>query len=135
FRGLPGPVRTAARSIDRYLPCARNQESLQSQARWRAAVSSSVSSSSKHRCTAKDCSGDDLSIRGRGCRHHRCPSPKNANASRSRRRITPVSRSDPALRFVRLRQRFVRWGQGLTEIGGALSVSALASDCKKPSFL
>src|SRR5262249_53192263 len=51
---------------------AHSQECLQSQARWRVVVSSSVSSSSKDRCNAKDCSGDDLSIRGRGCRHHRC---------------------------------------------------------------
>src|SRR5262249_8889594 len=41
----------------------------------------------KHSGNAKDCSGDDLSIRGRGCRHHGCPSPKNANASGSRRRM------------------------------------------------
>jgi hypothetical protein len=81
---------------------------LQSQARWRVAASSSVSSSSKHRGNAKDCSGDDLSIRGRGCRHHGCSGPKNANASGSRRRMTPVSRSDRGLRFVLSRQRFVR---------------------------
>jgi len=49
---------------------------------------------------------------GGGCRHHGCPGPKNANASRSRRRMTPLSRSDPVLRFVRLRQRFVRWSHG-----------------------
>jgi hypothetical protein len=30
----------------------------------------------------KDCSGDDLSIRGRGCRHHGCPGPKNAQCRR-----------------------------------------------------
>ena len=41
----------------------------------------------QHRCNAKDGSGDDLSIRGRGCRHHGCPGPKNANASGSRRRM------------------------------------------------
>src|SRR5262249_17586756 len=41
------------------------------------------------------------SIRGRGCRHHGCPGPKNANASGSRRRVTPLGRSDPVLRFVR----------------------------------
>src|SRR5262249_3691887 len=128
-------ISQAAASLKTNCRRGRSQGNLQSQARWRVAVSSLVSFSSKHRCNAKDCSGDDLSIRGRGCRHHRCPSPKNANASGSRRRITPLSRSDPVLRFVRSRQRFVRWGQGLTEIGGALSVSALASDCKKPSFL
>jgi hypothetical protein len=38
--------------------------------------------------------------------------PKYANASGSRRRMAPLSRSDPVLRFVRSRQRFVRWGHG-----------------------
>jgi len=52
--------------------------------------------------------GNHLSICGRGCHHHGCPGPKNANACGSRRRMTPLSRSDPVLRFVRPRQRFVR---------------------------
>ena len=42
-----------------------------------------------------------LSIRGRGCHQHGCPGPKYANACGSRRRMTPLSRSDPVLRFVR----------------------------------
>jgi len=68
-------------------------------------VSSLVSpihrSTDSHVCDPKDGSGDDLSIRGRGCHHHGCPGPKYANACGSRRRMTPLSRSDPVLRFVR----------------------------------
>ena len=36
------------------------------------------------------------------------PGPKYANASGSRQRMAPLSRSDPVQRFVRSRQRFVR---------------------------
>ena len=42
----------------------------------------------------------------------RVPGPKYANASGSRRRMAPLSHSDPVLRFVRQRQRFVRRCQG-----------------------
>ena len=35
----------------------------------------------------------------------------------SRRRMTPLSRSDPVQRFVRQRQRFVRWGHSGLEAG------------------
>jgi hypothetical protein len=90
---------------------ARSQEGLQSQAHWRVAVSSLVSPCRKHRGNAKGCSGDDLSIRGRGCCHHGCPGPKNANASGSRRRMTPLSRCAPVLRFALSGQRFVRRSQ------------------------
>src|SRR5262245_45584501 len=48
---------------------------------------------------AQDGPSDHLSIRGRGCHHHGCPGPKYANASGSRRRMTPLSRSDLVLRF------------------------------------
>jgi hypothetical protein len=50
------------------------------------------------------------SVGGAAATHGR-PGPKNANASGSRRRTTPLSRSDLVLRFVRLRQRFVRLRQ------------------------
>ena len=36
---------------------------------------------------------------------------KMPNAAGSRRRMASLSRSDPVLRFVRSRQRFVRWSQ------------------------
>ena len=63
-----------------------------------------------------------FSIRGAGMPHHECLVQKmgalvqeNANASGSRRRMAPVSRSAPVLRFVRLRQRFVRRCHGRKE--------------------
>jgi len=89
-----------------------------------------------HVCDPKDCSGDDLSIRGRGCRHHGCPGPKNDNASGSRRRMTPLSRSDPVLRFVLSRQRFVRWSQARVApncvTASPLSWQATASPSLRP---
>ena len=61
-----------------------------------------------HVCVPKDGPGYHLSIRGWGHHYRGCPGPKNANAYGSRRRMTPLSRSDPVLRFVRSRQGFVR---------------------------
>jgi len=39
----------------------------------------------------------------------------------SRRRMTPLSRSDPVLRFVQSRQRFVRWSQAPRHGGSGLA--------------
>ena len=104
-RSFSIPNRLCFWGFDRSQPLlpARSQGSLQSQARWQVAVSSSVSSHAAPRIV-----GDELSIRWRGCRHQGCPSPKNAHASGSRRRMTPLSRSAPVLRFVLSGQRFVQ---------------------------
>jgi len=64
-----------------------------------------------HVCDPKDGPGYHLSIRGWGHHYRGCPGPKYANAFGSRRRMTPLSRSDRAQRFVLSRQRFVRWSQ------------------------
>jgi hypothetical protein len=79
----------------------------QCSSRFRGIVISPVSSPSKQRSNAEHCPSDNLSVRGQWCHYHGCPGPKCANASGSRRRMTPLGRSDPVLRFVRSRQRFV----------------------------
>jgi hypothetical protein len=65
-----------------------------------------------HASNPEDGPSDHLGIRGRGCHHYGCGGPKYANAYGSRRRMTPPSRSDPVLRFVGLRQTFVRRSHG-----------------------
>src|SRR5262249_40758670 len=74
----------------------------------------------------------DYPSRGRECRHHECPDPKYANASGSRRRMTPVSRPDPVLRFVRSRQRFVRRCQPGPPHGAAVARNVSPPDCAQP---
>src|SRR5262249_13264265 len=60
-------------------------------------------------------------VRAWGHHYRGRPGPRYANASWSRRRMTPLSRSDPALNIVLSRQRFVRWSQGPRHGGSGLA--------------
>ena len=64
-----------------------------------------------HASNAQDGPSDDLGNPWWWHPAHGYPGQKYANASGSRRRMAPLSRSDPVLRFVRSRQRFVHLRQ------------------------